>query len=109
MKRREFLAAAALCLPVLSRQALAQTSAYPNKPVRLIVPFAPGGTVDFMARAISAALSKQLGQTVIVENKGGAGGAIGTMEMVRAAPDGYTLAMVSVSYTHLTLPTKRIV
>ncbi len=99
MKRREFLAAAALCLPVLSRQALAQTSAYPNKPVRLIVPFAPGGTVDFMARAISAALGKQLGQTVIVENKGGAGGAIGTMEMVRAAPDGYTLAMVSPSVT----------
>ena len=77
----------------------AQAQAYPNKPVRLIVPFAPGGTVDFMARAISVALSKQLGQTVIVENKGGAGGAIGTMEMVRAAPDGYTLAMVSPSIT----------
>lgn len=70
---------------------------YPNKPVRLIVPFAPGGTTDLLARVISSKMGASLGQSVIVENKAGAGGAIGAAEVAKAVPDGYTLLMSSVS------------
>ena len=76
---------------------LAIAQAYPNKPVRLIVPFAPGGTTDLLARVISVKMGAALGQSVIVENKAGAGGAIGAAEVAKAAPDGYTLLMSSVS------------
>jgi tripartite-type tricarboxylate transporter receptor subunit TctC len=88
--------ATALAMACFSSSALAQK--YPNKPVRMIVPFAAGGGTDIMARIIAQKMSEVLGQSVIVDNRGGGGGTIGTETAVRAAPDGYTLIMVSGSY-----------
>ena len=68
-------------------------AAYPSKPIRLVVPFTPGGSTDILARAIVQELTKAWGQSVIVNNIPGAGGAIGAEKVARAAPDGYTLPM----------------
>ncbi|MFC7459506.1 tripartite tricarboxylate transporter substrate binding protein BugE [Hydrogenophaga defluvii] len=95
MFRREVLTLAALA--TLSGAAFAQ--AYPSRPVKLQVPFAPGGTTDIIARVMSEPLGKELGQSVVVENKAGGGGVVGATELARAQPDGYLLGMATVSTT----------
>ncbi len=91
------LTLATLALSSLSGTAFAQ--AYPNKTVKLQVPFAPGGTTDIVARVIAEPLGKVLGQTVVVENKAGGGGVVGANETAKATPDGYSLGMATVSTT----------
>src|SRR5260221_1523306 len=76
----------------------AAAQGYPDKPVRLIVPFPPGGSNDVVGRVIGAQLGERLGQTVIIDNRGGAGGTIGITAAAKAAPAGYTLLLVSVGY-----------
>jgi tripartite-type tricarboxylate transporter receptor subunit TctC len=90
MKRRDFLrlAASAAALPAASRIAKAQT--WPSGPIRIIVPFPPGGSTDVIARLSQAGLQQRLGTTVIIENRGGASGIVGAAAVVKAAPDGNT-------------------
>ena len=92
---------ALLCATLVSLFAPLPVSAqgYPQKPIRLILPFAPGGATDVLARALSAKLEEVLGAAVIIDNRGGAGGTVGTALAARAAPDGYTFLFTSASHT----------
>ena len=83
----------------LSSIAISASAQYPNKPIKMVVPFPPGGTTDILARAVAADLQKSMGQPVIVDNKAGAGGNIGSDYVAKSAPDGYTLLMGTVG-TH---------
>jgi len=89
MITRRLLTAGLLAAPALARA----QGAWPDRPVRLIVPFTPGGSTDILARALGAELQDAFGQTFIVENRGGAGGTLGSEVVARATPDGYTLMM----------------
>jgi tripartite-type tricarboxylate transporter receptor subunit TctC len=97
LPRRRFLylAAGATALPTVSRIARAQ--AYPTRPVRMVVPFAPAGTTDISARLIGQWLSERFGQQFVIENRAGANGNIGTEVVLRSTPDGYTLLMIDAS------------
>ena len=86
----------ALLLSFLSGLAFAQ--AYPTKPIRMIIPFPPGGSNDVVGRAIGQQLAERLGQGVVIDNRGGAGGVIGTNEAAKSAPDGYTLLLISTAF-----------
>src|SRR5204863_7518606 len=95
MKRHR--SALALALVLFAAAAHGQTAAYPSKPIRLVIGFAPAGAADFVARSMSDALAKALGQPVVVDNKPGNGSSIAAEIVARSTPDGYTLLIASPS------------
>lgn len=90
MQRRDFVRAAGV---TLAFPALARAQAWPAKPIRFIVPYIPGSAPDVIARQLAERLGPALGQSVVIENRGGAGGNIGTELIAKAAPDGYTIGL----------------
>jgi tripartite-type tricarboxylate transporter receptor subunit TctC len=94
---------AVLILSLFAATASAQDASYPNKPVRLVVPFAPGGASDALARLVADKLSRSLGQTFVVENRGGAGGMLGSDLVAKSPPDGYTLVVSGIA-SHVIAP-----
>lgn len=86
-----------LAVPPLAQAQAQAADAYPSKPIRFIVPYAPGGTTDLVARTVGARMASTLGQSVVIENRGGAGGNIGMEAVARSAPDGYTVGMGAIS------------
>ena len=95
IRRMAYALLALACLsPMAFAQGSAQSAAYPTRPVRLLLGFAPGGATDVVARILQQSISEHLGQPLVIENRPGASGMIATQELVRAAPDGYTLAII---------------
>ncbi|HVE89600.1 MAG TPA: tripartite tricarboxylate transporter substrate binding protein [Burkholderiaceae bacterium] len=100
MNRRQSLLKAIVAAALLiTGTADAQTSAYPDKPIRFVVPYPPGGGTDVIARIVQDRLRAALGQSIVIENRGGAGGSIGTEAVARSAPDGYTVLFTLSSHT----------
>ena len=93
MKIRTWLTVAAAALATVLAPSAGAQSNYPDRPIRLIVPFPPGGTSDVVGRIFAEALGKQIGQPVVVENRGGAGGSVGSRAVASAPADGYTLLL----------------
>jgi tripartite-type tricarboxylate transporter receptor subunit TctC len=96
---RRAVLACLTCLAALSPLAASAQGAYPNKPIRVIVPFAAGSTTDIIARAITDKMSQSMGQALVIDNRGGASGTIGQQAVATAAPDGYTIMIHSSSHT----------
>ena len=94
---RRTLLAGSISATFASGRASAQSAPWPSQPIRLVVPFAPGGTTDLVARLVAAGLQERLGVSVIVENRAGAGATVGSEMVARAAPDGYTLVMSNIA------------
>lgn len=103
LRRRDALAAGLGLLGAAALPARAQPARYPSRPITFVVPFAPGGSVDISARAMADRLGKVLGQTIVVDNRAGAGGAIGSSFVAKAPADGYTLVVTSQT-THVVNP-----
>lgn len=102
LKTVGILLALSAVLAVFTTTAVLAADSYPSKPVRLIVPFAPGGGNDIIGRLIATRLTEKLGKQVVVENRSGAGGIVGTEAAAHSQPDGYTLLMISPTYTVIT-------
>jgi len=97
--RRALLCASAAAAALTATNSYAQASNYPNKPIKIVVAFAPGGGSDFIARLLAVKMGEKLGQSVIVENRPGAGGNLGAEIALKSPPDGYTLFLTAASYT----------
>ena len=102
MRTRRLLAAT-VCAAAMLQSAGAAAQAWPAKPLRVVVPFPPGGSTDIVARIVAQKLGERLGQSMVIENRGGAGGTLGAAQVAKAAPDGYTLLVASTS-THVVAP-----
>ena len=89
----------AVCMAATLASGISTAQPYPNKPVRMVIAFPPGGTSDFVGRVVAAKLSEFLGQPIVVDNKPGATGLIGTQDVARAAPDGYTILLAPSDFT----------
>ena len=98
LKTLGMLLALSMAPAVSPATAVAATDSYPSKPVRLIIPFPPGGSNDIVGRLIATKLSERLGKQVVVDNRGGAGGVLGTEMAAKSEPDGYTLLIISAAY-----------